>query len=482
VYPSSDRGFSLNSSNIILTLIGKNTAPTTPYDGTLLGTATVDANFTGPVTIGSSDRATTYKYIWVTINSTSARLTSEDDYYIAEVKYYSVSNTVTYSRPQTCAFFAGRAWYAGIEDGSYNNAIYFSRIVQGNADYSKCHQANDPTSEFLSELLPDDGGVIRILEAARILKLFAYQNSILVFCTNGVWRIKFSTASDFEVRKLSAVNLDGVLSVADVKGVPVWWAEDGIYTVQYEANFDAFSVQSLTEDTIKSFILDIPRANRKYAKAVYDLQNDVVYWLFNDTNPLLDADRYTYNKILCLDGRTGAFYPWSVGASTAKIRGAFYLRDANREEEAVLKFISTDLDSDIDYVTAFGGFINTDYLDWVEQGDSVDYTSYFITGYKIHGETQRFSQSNYVFVFLETETNSSCYMHAIYDYTNSGDSGKWSSSQQVYNSGLTHRDINYRRLKVRGKGRSIQLKFSSETSKPFNLIGWSLMETQNSGI
>jgi hypothetical protein len=90
---------------------------------------------------------------------------------------------------------------------------------------------------------------------------------LLVFCSNGVWRIRFGTTTDFDVRKISAIGIDSVFSVADVKGIPVWWAEDGIYTIKYEANFDAFSVVSLTEDTIKRFFLDIPRANRKYAKA-----------------------------------------------------------------------------------------------------------------------------------------------------------------------------------------------------------------------
>lgn len=481
VYPSNDSGFSTGTHKIILTLLASNTAPTTPYDGTLLGTYTFDTStsWNTPITIGSSNLKDTWNFVWVTFNTTSARYTSEDTMYTAEIEFYSTTSTFTYARPQTCAFFAGRAWYAGIEDGSYNNSLYFSRIVLQDSDYDKCYQANDPTSEFLSEVLPDDGGVIRILEAARILKLFAYQNSLLVFCSNGIWRVRFTTTTDFDVRKISAVGIDSVFSVADVKGIPVWWAEDGIYTIRYEANFDAFSVVSVTEESIKSFFLEIPRANRKYAKAVYDVQEDVIYWLYNDT---IGAQRFTYNRVLCLDSKTSAFYPWSIGESDAKLRGCFYLRDVNGENDPTLKFLSLELDSGTTYNVGFGGFTNSTYRDWVTQGDAVDYTSYFITGYKIHGETQRFSQPNYVFVFLNTEANASCYMHAIFDFTNSGDSGKWGSSQQVYNSALTYRDINFRRLKVRGKGRSIQFKFTSESQKPFSIIGWSMAESQNGSI
>ena len=482
VYPTSDDAFADEPGPLILTLIGSNTSPTNPYDGTLLGTYVINnINTWGttPVTIGSSDLSTEWNYVWVTWNSTSFLTSLTMRAQTAEVKFFSTTSTFTYARPQTCSFFAGRAWYAGIEDGSYNNSLYFSRIVLKDEDYDKCYQANDPTSEFISEVLPDDGGVIRLIEAARILKLFAYQNSLLVFCSNGIWRIRFGTTTDFDVRKISAIGIDSIFSVADVKGIPVWWAEDGIYTIKYEANFDAFSVVSLTEDTIKRFFLEIPRANRKYAKAVYDTQEDLIYWIYHST---VGASNYTYNKVLCLDSKTSAFYPWAVGTSDAVIRGGFYLRDVNGEEEPTLKFLSLEPTTGTIYNVGFGGFTNTDYIDWETQGDSVDYESYFITGYKIHGDTQRFSQPNYVFVFLNTETNSSCLMHAIYDFTNSGTSGKWSSSQQVYNSALTYRDVNFRRLKVRGKGRSIQFKFNSESGKPFNIIGWSMAESQNGSL
>ena len=73
-------------------------------------------------------------------------------------------------------------------------------------------------------------------------------------------------------------------------------------------------------------------------------------------------------------------------------------------------------------------------------------------------------------------------MRGLFDFTNSGNSGKWSTAQQLYNSSLTHRDINFRRLKVRGKGRVIQLKFTSEAMKPFTIIGWSIRETQTTDV
>lgn len=107
------------------------------------------------------------------------------------------------------------------------------------------------------------------------------------------------------------------------------------------------------------------------------------------------------------------------------------------------------------------------------------YDSGFTTGYRLDGQTQRFFQSNFVQVYLETLANSSCYLQGVFDFTNDPASGKWSTSQQLYNSALTLRDVNQRRLKVRGKGRALQLKFTGEVGAPFDILGWNIWLTSN---
>lgn len=476
--------WSLAAGSVNVVLYAKNSsAPINPTDGTMLG-STIVSSAKENVSVASDDITTAWDYVWLTFYPTSGTTTV----YTTEVEFYSPGTQISYHRPQVNAFYAGRAWYTGIEDGSLNNNIYFSRVILGDEDYGKCYQANDPTSEFDSDLLPDDGGVIRIIEAGRIVRLFPYQNSLLVMASNGIWRITGGQgqgqgfqANDFSIRKIASIGIDSPYSIVDVRGTPIWWAEDGIYTIKYEANFDAVTALSLTETTIKSFILDIPRGNRKYVKGVHNVFEDVVYWLFNDTDVLDISQRYTYNNVLCMNVKSGAFYPWTV-TGTPQIRGLVYARDAQRELNPVLKFNTTVDLSSTNTNIYWSEFRNANYIDWDTNNDNLNYSSYFVTGYKIHGETQRFGQTNYVFVFLETETNSSCFMRGLFEYTNSGNSGRWSRSQQVYNSALTYRDINFRRLKVRGKGRAIQLKFTSEQGKPFNIVGWSIKETQNADV
>ena len=121
-----------------------------------------------------------------------------------------------------------------------------------------------------------------------------------------------------------------------------------------------------------------------------------------------------------------------------------------------------------------------DYTDWINVNETgVDYTSYFLTGAKVHADGMRDFQSNYVSIFSEKETDSSCRMHGRFDWANSEISAEYSTPQQVYTE-RTGRAVQRRRLKVRGNGPALQMYFTSEAGKPFNIIGWSIFETAES--
>lgn len=77
VYPTSNFGFGagvctiggvggpMSSPTFTFNLRGKSTAPTSASDGTLLGTSGAIFNPTSPVTVISSDIATTWNYVWI---------------------------------------------------------------------------------------------------------------------------------------------------------------------------------------------------------------------------------------------------------------------------------------------------------------------------------------------------------------------------------------------------------------------------------
>jgi hypothetical protein len=430
--------------------------------------------------------------------------------------------TSSYFRPVTCAFYAGRAFYAGVTYSGYNTKIYFSQIIENNAQVGYCYQANDPTSEENSDLLPSDGGVIVIPDVENIVKLFAMGPIMLVFATNGVWAISGSStdglgfaANDYTIRKISSVGAVSGYSFVDVEGIPMFWNRYGIWSVKSD-DIGNLEVVSLTEKTIQSFFDEIPADNKGYAKGAYNSTEKIVQWVFNRTSGLSDVDDlHTYDAVLNLNMKTGAFYPWTIDTTVGvDVNGIVVTRGteeefvnadvtnsalsnvtdstgeqvtANVETSSIFantfRYFTTVLDSGTNFNGTWATEADTNYEDWESAGTGVSYDSYLITGYRVHGEAIKKFQSNYIEVYSEFENNSSCFIQGIWDYATHTSTKRWSTAQQVYNVNASQNfAVVKRRLKIRGHGLTCQFKFYSEDNKPFNLIGWSTYETANATV
>lgn len=483
-------------------LYGKTgSAPASATNGTLLGSTTISITDTSPTTystyINSSDTLTAWSHLWVTATTVRGNPSATPELRMSEVVLTSATTGVsegvkTYLRPRALAFYSGRIWYAGIDAPRLGNTLLFSQIVRENEQLGMCYQSNDPTHEDFFDLLPSDGGTVTIPEIATIIRLEIFQTSLLIFATNGVWEISGGgrnsfAADDYSVRKISGIGSNSPHSFIKYKGLPIWWGDSGIYALSYDPQFGSFSVQSLTDQTIFSFINDIPVYSRNFVKGVYNLNDDIAIFLYNDGS-LTDTTKYTYTKALCFNGLSKAFYPWEFEtfSGSPTIRGLVYAVSPTRSETPRIKYIVENTASSSTNLTFAEVSDVTNWRDWFSLNnsgeDGKEYSSYFTAGHMLHGQLQRFAQPNYVFVFLEQETNASCYMQGVFEWTTSSASNRWSNPQQIYNSSLTNRSTNFRRLKVRGKGRSIQLKFYSEDGKPFTIIGWSIKESINADI
>lgn len=488
-------------------LYGKSTLPASSSDGTLLGSAIFTANtINNSITISSNDQATLWNYVWVEIDSDAgaSQLALLTELQISEA--VPIVGTVSFSepdvsveRPQTVAYYAGRVFYGGIEDDVNKNSIYFSQVIENTFQYGRCYQQNDPTSEIFFNLLPSDGGVIRIPEMGRLTRLITYQTALIVIATNGVWIIRGSsaigfTATDFVVRKLTSYGSHSALSVVEVNGLPIWWGDEGILGLQYNPQFDSFSVESLTDTTIRSYYTSIPAQARALAKGEYDQYSQFVVWLHGDATT---GSRYEYTDALVYNSRTKAFFPLTSERPTGvKSRGLTFIEDNTGTQTPTFKYVLTYAPNATDTYLLFAdqqAIDPTSAYDWTTFADEVslnpadrtDSPAHFITGYNLDGQTMKYFQPNYIMFFLDQNGNddtSSCYVQGIFDYTTSGNSGRWSSKQQVFNSGLTERNVNTRRMKIRGRGRSLQFKVSSEAGKPFSLIGWSVWKTISSDV
>lgn len=428
--------------------------------------------------------------------------------------------TTSGARPSVGAFFQGRVWYGGVNYAGYNGKLYFSQIIQGTADFAKCYQQNDPTSEDLFDLLPSDGGVISIQGAGTVIKLFAMRSALVVFATNGIWAITGSqglgfTANDYTITKLESIRSLTSSSFVDVNGTPFFWNSEGIYSVLMAEG--RLQVKSLTEDTIDSFYQDIPSQAKRYARGAFNPNTFHIQWCYRSTSGSTLTEYYEFDRILNFNTLTGAFYPWSLDSdNTSKVHGVFVLdstggtttvnqvtsnsgadtvqdgsgnnvvtfgTSSSTVSEPVFKYITSKTDGAGSYTWTFSEEWRTTYVDFGSATSSA-MESYFITGYKVHGDAQRKFQPNYVYVYCDNTEATVYNIQGLWNFANTGASGQWSSRQRVTTPQATDLDgLNfdyvYRRHKIRGHGVACQFKIVSSAGYPFSVVGWSVWETSN---
>lgn len=418
-------------------------------------------------------------------------------------------------RPRTVAFYAGRAWYAGVQAQGYGSRIYFTQIIKNPAYLASCHQLNDPTNQYLYSILATDGGVIDILDCGTVVHLYPFQSMLLIFATNGLWAITGSqgvgfSPTDFTIKKLSSIPAISDRSFVDVDGNPLWWNNDGIYTLSISSpQLGAVQLSSLTEKTIRSFFTDIPTENKQWAQGSYNPVTKQVQWLFRYRPMVTNADRFKYDRALTFNVTTKAFYPWTfphqdvkicnvtciptystnlVDVPTRDINGDL-VYDVNNELEitreqttslsaAVFKYL-TIYPSGGSFAMTFSESYDTSYKDF-KTYDTVgnEINAYLFTGYLLLGKANLKGQETYVTVFCNNVDPSYVTFQGVWDYATSVTSARYTLPQTILFEGPA-RKYYFRKMKIRGNGRSLQLRFTSLPGRPFNLSGWARQEALN---
>jgi len=197
----------------------------------------------------------------------------------------------------TIEAFAGRAWYSGVrgkvQEGddkspNYNQAVFFSQVMETPLNLVKCYQEADPTSYDINEVVDTDGGVIFIPECSFVVKLKAMKASLWVFGDNGVWEIRGPegsgfTATTFEVRKINSIGVSSKDSIVDANGTIFYWSYSGIYAIMPNPNMDGrYDTVNVTQTTIQSKYDTIDTFSKLTAKGIYDPYNNKIRWLFSD--------------------------------------------------------------------------------------------------------------------------------------------------------------------------------------------------------
>ena len=463
---------------------------------------------------------------------------ADDQGYIGEVVSAPLDSTPCGAI--ALAEFGGRVWYGGFSEvGTFteqggtrlDSYLLYSQLANSRSVLTKCYQKGDPTSVEEPDLIDSDGGFLSLDGAYGIHKLVPLGNALLVFAANGVWAVSgaddnYFTPTSPRVRLVTSKGSVSPLAIVVIDSIAMYWTEDGIYMVS-TTELGSYNVESLTEKTIQSLYNEIPMDAKAEVSGSYDSYTSTVSWYIYNT-----VRRASNTLILSLLTTTGAFtvHEISDGTTDRTLVGAVKVSPYVLETNSA--FISVGGNKVVvgtDYVTldratraarpigkkamyiedagdgsstfSFGGFSNEDFKDWGE----VDAPAYMVTGYVSGGDFQRHKKTPYItFHFEKTENSficpvdinnqSSCLVQAQWDWANSVNSGRWSRQFQAYRF-RTHYipeslddtfDNGFSTVvtknKIRGKGRVLSLKLSTEEGKDCRIIGWSAIMEVNGNV
>ena len=219
--------------------------------------------------------------------------------------------------PAVTSFYAGRAFYAGASSTFWNNAIFYSQLIDQEKKVGYCYQEADPTSEHISDLIATDGGVLFIDGAVNIWSMVPYESSLVIFAYNGVWELSGVNddgfkATSFKLKRISDFGAISASSVVSTGSGFVFWSASGIYALTREEISGSLQAASISATTVQTFYDSITGAQKERAKGFFDEINKVIYWMYNDDPDA--ANPNVSNKVLLLDTRISAFYtltfPW----------------------------------------------------------------------------------------------------------------------------------------------------------------------------
>jgi hypothetical protein len=430
------------------------------------------------------------------------------------------------SRPDVVAFFQGRVFYGGItaENPASNlttGHIFFSQIVTDINRAGRCYQEADPTSEHISDIIADDGGVIVLSGCGRVRAMVPIAGSLMVIAENGVWEISgvdsgFS-ALGYQVRKLTEIG--GISKeIVTYEGSLFYLSEADWMVVVYANEAGGFVVNSLTENVISKFYRSIPFVCRQSAKLIFDNSTKTAIMMYSDD----ESQCENKTKLLMYDFNLQAWYKfsYSVGEDEKLIDMAyvsdalttFSIDDVLVEDELV--FVETEQVVTTTILPAIAApqlrflvYLPTGYRfafmfdKSFKDFGQYNYNSFLVTGVNTFQDTMRNKQIEYIVTSLnrterqeagEVVDESSCILSTRWDFSDESISGKWGKPQQAYRykrffipegptMGYGHEVIQTKN-KIRGTGRALSFVFESEEGKDLHLYGWAVTMSGRRGV
>lgn len=418
--------------------------------------------------------------------------------------------------PSVCETFAGRIWYAGIDDAEWADTVFFSQVSLKTNTFGKCHQEADPTDEFNNQLRPGDGGTIVIPNMGVVNQLKATRNAVLVFATNGVWEITGGrggfAATSFSVRQITDAGCTSPLSLTQFENSVVYTGPKGVMALSPNQYTGQLEDQNLTSQILEPTWNAITSANQARIQTAYDDAKKRLYVMYRENATL----SHTYDRALVFDLKNEGWYRlgFNYGAA-AGIISMVSISDADSSEtNQKMKFQCQLTATTVDTCD----MNQSAYLDF---DGSESPTPYLVTGWDSSAGFQRRKQAPVIHVFNKRtgtgwtdagggdwseDNEGSTLMTPFWDWTeatqwdvpsaptaqepwdasanNYGLSGKIGKQVETYRhvrafTPLATSDVDgypvlATRNKVRGRGRVLSMRFDGAATKDSHLLGFTM--------
>ena len=437
--------------------------------------------------------------------------------------------------------FAGRVWYGGfsgdIVDGDsksprMSSYILFTVVIKDKSDLGKCHQEADPTSNEDPDVVPTDGGFVRIDGAYGIKRMVGIDNSMFILASNGVWRITGSeegafSATSYQVKKITDRGCISKNSVVQVGNALFYWGEDAIYRIS-QNELGVWNSQDITKGKIQSFYFNIDSISKEKCTGHFDSFERKIRWVYSGR---LGTASQSNELILNID--FGSFTPNSVSTFTDRLPLIVGVTETspydinNIETEVTVNNIPVTLSGagvtvnvrqefsilkEVIYLSisevsptikfTFGSFDSLSLYDFGTSVSGLGYPAYLVTGSLSGGEARFKKHVPYLNIFfrrsedgfnenLSSTSETSCLLSTQWNWTTNAFSNKWTTPRQAYRNGRLYFPTgdadNFNsgdliipsRNKIRGLGHSLAFRLESEEGKDLHVYGWSFSLQSN---
>jgi hypothetical protein len=349
-------------------------------------------------------------------------------------------------------------------------------------------------------------------------------------------------ASNFVVERITDHGIVSLDSVVIVDNTIMFWGDDGIYHVKTN-EFGDWVAQNITFSRIQTLYGQIPAEDKRKCKGAYDSFDRKVRWVFYnrliDDTPtqelILDINLAAYylNTIKQITGsaiprvvspiRTNPYQivldttPVNVNTVQVQVNGedvVYPVENTTTNQLQELGYlVVTQITPVVKYSFAF--YRNGEFKDWFSWDDvGVDAAAFMVTGYVAGppegaGDFMRNKGVPYLFVHSRRTENgfeedingdlvptnqSSCVVQARWEWSDSANSNRWGNPFQAYRykrlyfpaDSLDPYDTGFSTIvtknKLRGKGKVLSIKFSTEAEKNLHLYGWSMIMSMNGNV